>query len=90
MKVKIVNHSPYPLPAYATALSAGLDLKAHLDAPVLLKPLQRALIPTGLYLAIPEGYEAQVRPAAVWPRNTASPCSTARGRSTPITAARLR
>jgi len=62
MKVKIVNHSPYPLPAYATALSAGLDLKAHLDAPVLLKPLQRALIPTGLYLAIPEGYEAQVRP----------------------------
>ena len=62
MNVKIVNHSPYPLPAYATPLSAGLDLKANLEEPVLLKPLQRALIPTGLFMAIPEGYEAQVRP----------------------------
>ena len=62
MNVKIVNHSPYPLPAYATPLSAGLDLKANIDAPILLQPLHRALVPTGLFLAIPEGYEAQVRP----------------------------
>ena len=62
MKVKIVNHSPYPLPKYATEQSAGLDLKADLSAPVTLKPLQRAMIPTGLYIALPKGYEAQVRP----------------------------
>ena len=62
MKVKIVNHSPYPQPQYATEQSAGLDLKADLSAPVTLKPLQRAMIPTGLYIALPKGYEAQVRP----------------------------
>ena len=62
MKVKIVNHSPYPAPAYATALSAGVDLKACLDAPVVLEPLQRTLVPTGLFVALPAGYEAQVRP----------------------------
>jgi len=62
MKVKIVNHSPYPCPAYATEQSAGVDLKANLDAPVLLKPLQRTLVPTGLFMALPKGYEAQVRP----------------------------
>ena len=62
MQVKIVNRSPYPLPAYATALSAGLDLKANLQQPVVLKPLERALVPTGLFIALPEGYEAQVRP----------------------------
>lgn len=62
MKVKIVNHSPYPLPAYATALSAGLDLKADLLEAITLKPLQRAMVPTGLYIALPPGYEAQVRP----------------------------
>lgn len=62
MKVPIVNHSPYPLPAYATALSAGLDLKAFLEAPVTLKPLERTLVPTGLYIALPAGFEAQVRP----------------------------
>jgi dUTP pyrophosphatase len=62
MKVKIVNHSPYPLPAYATALSAGLDLKADLPEAITLKPLQRAMVPTGLYIALPPGYEAQVRP----------------------------
>ena len=62
MKVKIVNHSPYPCPAYATPQSAGLDLKANLEQPVVLKPLQRALIPTGLFIALPAGYEAQVRP----------------------------
>lgn len=62
MKVKIVNHSPYPCPAYATPQSAGVDLKAHLDAPVVLQPLQRTLVPTGLYIALPKGCEAQVRP----------------------------
>ena len=62
MKVKIVNHSPYPCPAYATPQSAGVDLKAHLDAPVVLQPLQRTLVPTGLYIALPKGHEAQVRP----------------------------
>ena len=62
MKVKIVNHSPYPSPAYATPQSAGMDLRAFLDAPVTLQPLQRTLVPTGLYIALPDGYEAQVRP----------------------------
>lgn len=62
MQVKIVNRSPYPLPAYATALSAGLDLKANLEHPLVLGSLERAIVPTGLYIALPEGYEAQVRP----------------------------
>ena len=62
MTVKIVNHSPWPSPAYATPLSAGMDLKAHLEEPVTLQPLQRMLVPTGLFIALPAGYEAQVRP----------------------------
>lgn len=62
MKVKIINRSAYSFPAYATALSAGMDLRANLAEPVLLRPLERAMIPTGLYIALPEGYEAQVRP----------------------------
>ena len=62
LQVKIVNRSPYPCPAYATPQSAGLDLRASLEEPVLLQPLQRAMIPTGLYIALPAGYEAQVRP----------------------------
>lgn len=62
MQVKIVNRSPYPLPAYATALSAGLDLKANLEQPLVLGSLDRAIVPTGLYIALPAGYEAQVRP----------------------------
>ena len=62
MKVKIINNSAYPAPAYATALSAGMDLHANLTEPVLLRPLERALVPTGLSIALPEGYEAQVRP----------------------------
>lgn len=62
MKVKIINHSKHALPEYATALSAGVDLRANLDNPVVLAPLGRALIPTGLYMALPEGWEAQVRP----------------------------
>ena len=62
MKVRIVNLSPYPCPAYATEQSAGLDLKANLEAPITLHPLQRTLVPTGLHIALPKGYEAQVRP----------------------------
>lgn len=61
-KVKIVNKSQWSLPEYATALSAGMDIKANLDEPLILNPLQRAMIPTGLYVAIPQGYEIQVRP----------------------------
>ena len=62
MKVRIVNHSPYPCPAYATPQSAGVDLKANLTEPLILNPLQRTLVPTGLSIALPAGYEAQVRP----------------------------
>lgn len=62
MKVKIINESHHPLPAYATPQSAGVDLRANLDEPVTLMPMQRALIPTGLRIALPVGVEAQVRP----------------------------
>ena len=62
MKIKIVNTSHHPLPEYATPMSAGLDLRAHLDAPLKLQPMQRCLVPTGLRIALPQGYEAQVRP----------------------------
>lgn len=62
MKIAIVNRSKHPLPAYATPLSAGMDIRANLNEPVLLKPLQRALIPTGLFLELPAGFEAQIRP----------------------------
>lgn len=62
MQLKIVNHSKHPLPAYETEYSAGMDLRANLDQPVLLKPLGRSLVPTGLFIELPAGYEAQVRP----------------------------
>lgn len=62
MKVRIINQSKNLLPAYETGLSAGMDVRANLDEPVILKPLERALIKTGLFLEIPEGYECQVRP----------------------------
>lgn len=62
MNVQVINKSKHPLPTYATSLSAGMDLRANLDEPIVLKPLQRCLVPTGLYIALPEGYEAQVRP----------------------------
>jgi dUTP pyrophosphatase len=61
-KVKIVNQSPFALPAYATASSAGMDLRANLAESLTLKPLQRAMIPTGLFIELPQGYEAQIRP----------------------------
>lgn len=62
MKIQIINRSHHDLPTYATALSAGMDLRANLTTPIVLKPLSRCLVPTGLYIALPEGYEAQVRP----------------------------
>lgn len=62
LKIKVVNKSKHDLPHYATPHAAGLDLRASLDSPVLLAPLERALIKTGLYIEIPEGYEAQIRP----------------------------
>lgn len=62
MKIKIVNKSHHPLPAYATELSAGMDLRANIDEPIVLKPMERRLVPTGLHIALPVGYEAQVRP----------------------------
>ncbi|WP_300725577.1 dUTP diphosphatase [uncultured Bacteroides sp.] len=62
MKVQIINKSKHALPQYATPLSAGMDLRANLDEPIVLKPLQRCLVPTGLYIALPDGYEAQIRP----------------------------
>lgn len=62
VRIKLVNTGRQPLPAYATEQSAGLDLRANIDAPMVLRPLERRLVPTGLRIALPEGYEAQVRP----------------------------
>ena len=62
MKIKIVNESGHPLPEYSTPLSAGMDLRANISQPVALAPLERKLIPTGLYIELPAGYEAQIRP----------------------------
>ncbi|MBQ2036310.1 MAG: dUTP diphosphatase, partial [Alistipes sp.] len=62
MKVKIVNHSRFALPEYQTPLSAGLDIRANLDESITLNPLERALVPTGLFVELPEGHEMQIRP----------------------------
>ena len=62
VKIQVVNRGHQQLPAYATPQSAGMDLRANLSEPITLRPLERRLIPTGLYIALPEGYEAQVRP----------------------------
>ena len=62
IEVKIVNHSNNPLPEYSTKDSAGMDVRAMLDEPITLRPLERALIPTGLHIQLPEGYECQIRP----------------------------
>ncbi|NJO89329.1 MAG: dUTP diphosphatase [Chloroflexia bacterium] len=62
MKVQVINRSNNPLPQYETVNSSGLDLRASIDEDIVLKPLERALVPTGLYISIPNGYEAQVRP----------------------------
>ena len=62
VEVKIINQSPNPLPAYATAGSSGMDVRAHLDVPVVLKPFERSLLPTGLFIELPENHEVQIRP----------------------------
>ena len=62
VQIKVVNKGKQPLPTYATAQSAGMDLRANIDSPVTLKPMERRLVPTGLHISLPEGYEAQVRP----------------------------
>lgn len=62
MKVKIINKSSNPCPTYATPLSAGMDVRANIEEPITLAPLQRVLVPTGLCIALPEGYECQARP----------------------------
>lgn len=62
IKIKVVNKGHQQLPAYATVQSAGMDLRANIDEPITLHPMQRQLVPTGLHIALPEGYEAQVRP----------------------------
>ena len=61
-KIKVINKGRHPLPQYATTQSAGMDLRANIDSPVTLRPMERRLIPTGLFIALPAGYEAQVRP----------------------------
>lgn len=62
MKIKVVNKGHQPLPEYATPQSAGMDLRANIDSPITLKPMARQLVPTGLYIALPAGFEAQIRP----------------------------
>ncbi len=62
MNIQIINKSKHPLPAYATGLSAGMDIRANISEPIMLKPLERCLVSTGLYISLPEGYEAQIRP----------------------------
>ena len=62
MKVKIVNHSKHPLPEYKTDMSSGMDLKANIENEIILNPGERELIPTGLFISLPKGYEAQIRP----------------------------
>lgn len=62
MKIKVVNKGHQPLPEYATSQSAGMDLRANIDSPITLKPMARQLVPTGLYIALPAGFEAQIRP----------------------------
>ena len=62
MQVNIINQSPFELPAYATAYSAGMDIRANISEAIVLKPLERTIVPTGLFIELPQGYEAQIRP----------------------------
>lgn len=62
LNVQIINRSKHPLPSYATGQSAGMDIRANIDAPMVMAPMQRCLVPTGLYIALPQGFEAQIRP----------------------------
>ena len=69
MEVKIINKSNNPLPRYESAQAAGMDIRCHLTEPVTIQPLERKLLPTGLYIELPVGYEAQIRPPADWHSN---------------------
>ena len=62
MNVQVINKSKHALPSYATSQSAGVDLRANIEEPIVIKPLERVLVPTGIYMALPQGYEAQIRP----------------------------
>lgn len=62
IKIEIINKSKHQLPQYSTPLSAGMDIRANIDAPIVLQPMERRIVPTGLYIALPEGFEAQIRP----------------------------
>ena len=62
IQIKIINHSNNPLPAYQTILSAGMDIQAYISEPITIKPLERVLVKTGLFIELPQGYEAQIRP----------------------------
>ena len=88
MKVKIVNRSRFALPEYQTPLSAGLDIRADLDAPVTLGPLERAMIPTGLFVELPEGCEMQIRPRSGLAAKHGITVLNRPGPSTPTIAAR--
>ncbi len=81
MNIQVINKSKHPLPAYATELSAGMDIRANLSEPITLEPLQRCLVPTGLYIALPQGFEAQIRPRrVVWLSRKGLPFSILRER----------
>lgn len=89
MTVQIINKSKHPLPAYATELSAGMDIRANLSEPMVLEPLQRCLVPTGLYIALPAGLRRRSVPVAGWPSRKEFRCSTLRVPSTPTIAVRF-
>lgn len=86
--IRVINKSHHQLPAYATAQSAGMDLRANIDAPIVLRPMERKLIGTGLYIALPEGYEAQVRPRSGLALKHGLTVLNSPGISTPTTVAR--
>ena len=71
MKVKVINNSHHPLPRYETPLSAGMDVRANLSEPIVLRPLERALVPTGLFVELPAGYEMRCAPVVAWLQNMA-------------------
>ena len=88
LKVQIINKGHQPLPAFATPQSAGMDLRANIDEAIVLHPMERRLVPTGLFMALPAGYEAQIRPRSGLALSMASPCSILRVPSMPITVAK--
>ena len=74
LPVNIINHSPYPLPQYATEGASGMDVRAHLPEPITINSLERLVVPTGLFIEIPEGYEAQIRPRSGLATNQGITC----------------